>query len=327
MIKDDGKDESLMKRICFTAKRFSCFALWVSRLQGLGAGSHGQKRGLPDCAGDFCLQLFAFQPHTFRIVKNEPISEDRLFGAPLPVPKYVSPNHKEGRMKFRILIFIATMCFIAAGAAYEANAQRGGLSDSKIVAGLKEALEVGTGNAVNLTGRVDGFFKNAAIKILLPKQIEPVGKGLRAIGQGRMVDEFVMSMNRAAEKAAPEARKIFVAAIREMTFDDARKILFGGNTSATEYFKEKTSDRIAGAFRPIIEKSMNEVGATRQYKDLMGRFEMIPFARADKLDIDEYVVGKSLDGLFYMVGEEEKKIRKNPAARVSDILKVVFGRR
>lgn len=273
------------------------------------------------------MQLFAFQPHTFRIVKNEPISEDRLFGAPLPVPKYVSPNHKEGRMKFRILIFIATMCFIAAGAAYEANAQRGGLSDSKIVAGLKEALEVGTGNAVNLTGRVDGFFKNAAIKILLPKQIEPVGKGLRAIGQGRMVDEFVMSMNRAAEKAAPEARKIFVAAIREMTFDDARKILFGGNTSATEYFKEKTSDRIAGAFRPIIEKSMNEVGATRQYKDLMGRFEMIPFARADKLDIDEYVVGKSLDGLFYMVGEEEKKIRKNPAARVSDILKVVFGRR
>ncbi|MEK7829880.1 MAG: DUF4197 domain-containing protein [Acidobacteriota bacterium] len=204
-------------------------------------------------------------------------------------------------------------------------AQFGKLSDSKIIAGLKEALQIGTGNAINLTGRLDGFFKNAAIKILLPKQLNTVGKGLRAIGQGQMVDEFVMSMNRAAEKAAPEARKIFVDAVKQMTFDDARKILFGKDTAATEYFKGKTSDKITSAFRPIIERSMDDVGATRQYKSLLVRFKDIPFAKTQSLDIDSYVVGKALDGLFYMVAEEEKKIRKDPLARVSSILKDVFG--
>lgn len=205
--------------------------------------------------------------------------------------------------------------------------QLGGLSDSKIVAGLKEALEVGTGNAVNLTGKVDGFFKNAAIKILMPKQLRTVEKGLRAIGQGAMVDEFVMSMNRAAEKAAPEARKIFVSALKQMTFDDARKILFGNDTAATTYFQEKTSVTIGNAFRPIISRAMNEVGATRQYKELLGRFQQIPFVKTQSLDIDEYVVGQALNGLFYMVGEEEKKIRKNPLARVSSILQEVFGKK
>ncbi len=224
------------------------------------------------------------------------------------------------------VVLIATI-FLIAQQARLASAQRGGLSDNQVVAGLKEALQVGAGNAINLTGRLDGFFKNAAIKILLPKQLNTVGKGLRAVGQGRMVDEFVLSMNRAAEKAAPEARKIFIDAIKQMTFDDARKILFGKDTAATEYFKSKTSDKIATAFRPIVEKSMNEVGATRQYKELIDRFQSIPFARTQSLDIDDYVVGKSLDGLFYMVAEEEKKIRKDPLARVSSILKDVFGRR
>ncbi len=206
-------------------------------------------------------------------------------------------------------------------------AQFGGLGNDKIVAGLKEALQIGTGNAVKLTGVVDGYFKNAAIKILLPKQLDTLGKGLRAVGQGALVDEFVMSMNRAAEKAAPQARQIFVSAIKEMTFDDARRILTGGDTAATEYFKARTSSRLSSAFRPIIEKSMNDVGATRRYKDLIGQLQAIPFAKSQSLDIDGYVVNKSLDGLFYMVGEEEKKIRKNPAARVTSILKDVFGRR
>ncbi|MFN0085842.1 MAG: DUF4197 domain-containing protein [Blastocatellia bacterium] len=207
------------------------------------------------------------------------------------------------------------------------RSRTGGLSENKIIAGLKEALEVGTGNAVNLTGRLDGYFANAAIRILLPKQLDKVGRGLRAVGQGRMVDEFVESMNRAAEKAAPEARGIFLDALKQMTFTDARRILTGGDTAATEYFREKTSDRIGSAFRPIIESSMEEVGATRQYKELIGRFQNIPFARTQSVDIDDYVVGKALDGLFYMVGEEEKKIRKNPVARVSSILQEVFGRR
>lgn len=229
--------------------------------------------------------------------------------------------------KKQFLVVLAVTVILVAQQTRLACAQRSVLSDSKIVAGLKEALQVGAGNAVILTGRLDGFFKNAAIKILLPKQLNTLSKGLRAVGQGQMVDEFVLSMNRAAEKAAPEARKIFIDAVKQMSFDDARKILFGKDTAATEYFKSKTSDKIATAFRPIVEKSMDEVGATRQYKELIGRFQSIPFAKTQSLDIDDYVVGKALDGLFYMVGEEEKKIRKDPLARVSSILKDVFGRR
>lgn len=200
------------------------------------------------------------------------------------------------------------------------------LSEDKIVLGLKEALNIGTGNAVTGVGRMDGYFKDAIIKILMPKKLQTIEKGLRAMGYGAKVDEFVMSMNRAAEKAAPQAKSIFIGAIKEMTFDDARKILTGGDTAATTFFKDKTTDRLSTAFRPIIEKAMNEVGATRQYKDLIGRYQGLPFAKNYTLDIDEYATGKAIDGLFYYVGEEEKKIRKNPAARVTSILKDVFGK-
>ena len=203
---------------------------------------------------------------------------------------------------------------------------QGGLSEDRIAGGLKEALQIGTGNAVNLTGKVDGYFRNQAIKILMPRQLQTFEKGLRAVGYGPQVDEFILSMNRAAEKAAPQARKIFVEAIKEMTINDARKILTGGDTSATQYFKEKTSDKLTTAFRPIVEQTMNETGVTRQYKELVGRYQTIPFAKSQAFDIDQYVVGKALDGLFYMVGEEERKIRKDPAARVTSILKDVFGR-
>lgn len=201
------------------------------------------------------------------------------------------------------------------------------LSVNKIVAGLKEALEIGTGNAVRLTGRVDGYFRNLAIKILMPRQLQSLEKGLRAVGFGAQVDEFILSMNRAAERAAPYARDIFIDAIKEMTFTDARRILTGGETAATEYFKEKTSDKIAEAFRPIVEKATDEVGVTRQYKELIGRYQNIPFARSQSLDIDEYVVTKALDGLFHVLGEEERKIRKDPLARVTSLLKDVFGSR
>ncbi|HZS07401.1 MAG TPA: DUF4197 domain-containing protein [Blastocatellia bacterium] len=200
------------------------------------------------------------------------------------------------------------------------------LSDDRIVSGLKEALQIGTGNAVNLTGRVDGYFRNEAIKILMPRQLQPLEKGLRVVGYGPQVDEFILSMNRAAERAAPQARKIFIGAIREMTFTDARRILTGGDTAATEYFKSKTADKLAVAFRPVVEKAMNEVGVTRQYKELVGRYQSIPFARSQTLDLDQYVVTKSLDGLFHVLGEEERRIRKDPVARVTSLLKDVFGR-
>jgi hypothetical protein len=199
------------------------------------------------------------------------------------------------------------------------------LGDDKIVAGLKEALQVGTDNTVKSTGKVDGYFRNAAIKILMPEKLLTVEKGLRMVGQGPRVDEFVLSMNRAAEKAAPFAKDIFVNAILEMSFQDARKILTGGNTAATDYFKNKTSDRLAAAFKPMVEKSMSEVGVMQQYEQLMGSAKSVPFLNSQYLDINHYVITKALDGLFYVLGTEEAKIRTNPAARVTDLLKQVFG--
>ena len=204
--------------------------------------------------------------------------------------------------------------------------QQGGLSDAKIGSGLKEALKVGTENTVNLTGHQDGYFMNQAIKILMPSKLQSLEKGLRAVGYGSQVDEFILSMNRAAERAAPAAKKIFWDAIGEMTFDDAHKILSGGDTAATEYFKGKTTGRLTATFRPVVEKATNEVGVTRQYKDLVGRAEAIPFLKVESLDVDNYVVGKALDGLFHVLGEEERKIRTNPTARVTDLLKEVFGK-
>ena len=204
--------------------------------------------------------------------------------------------------------------------------QQSGLSDAKIGSGLKEALQIGTENAVNLTGKTDGYFLNQVIKILMPEKLRTFEKGLRAVGYGPEIDEFVLSMNRAAERAAPYAKQIFWDAIGEMTFEDVRKILSGHDTAATDYFKGKTTDKLTIVFKPPVSSAMDEVGVTRQYKELTGRYESIPFVKKESFDLDHYVVTKALDGLFHMVGEEEKKIRKNPAARVTDLLKEVFGK-
>ncbi len=204
--------------------------------------------------------------------------------------------------------------------------QQSGLSDAKIGSGLKEALKVGTENTVNLTGRLDGYFLNQAIKILMPEKLRNLEKGLRTVGYGPQVDEFELSMNRAAEQVAPFAKEIFWDAIGEITFEDARKILSGHETAATDYFKSKTTDKLTAAFRPVVDKAMNEVGVTRQYKELVGRFQSIPFVKSESFDIDHYVVTKALDGLFHVLGEEERKIRTNPTARVTDLLKEVFGK-
>jgi hypothetical protein len=200
-----------------------------------------------------------------------------------------------------------------------------GLSDGKIASGLKEALQVATGRAVDLTGAADGYFRNQAIKILMPEQLRSLESGLRAVGLGSQLDAFVLGMNRAAERAAPAARQIFGDAVGEMTFEDGRKILSGGDTAATEYFKTKTTGRLTDAFRPVVERSMNEVGVARQYKELVGRAEGLPFLKTETVDIDRYVTGKALDGLFQVVGEQERMIRTNPTARATDLLKEVFG--
>ena len=201
-----------------------------------------------------------------------------------------------------------------------------GLSDAQIGSGLKQALAVGTQKAVKQVARPGGYLENKAIKILLPQSLRPVETGLRAIGQGAVVDNFIASMNHAAETAAPEAAGIFGNAVRAMTIDDARRLLTGGNTSITDYFKEKTSDDLAVAFRPHVEKAMAANGVTQKYNALLGQAPQLPFMKSSKMDINSYVVGKALDGLFYELGEQEKQIRTNPAARTTDLLRKVFGR-
>lgn len=200
------------------------------------------------------------------------------------------------------------------------------LGDDKIISGLKEALNVGTENTVKLTGHTDGFLKNEAIKILLPEKLQSMDKALRLAGLGPQVDELVVSMNRAAEQAAPLAKPIFKDAVTNMSFDDAKKILDGGDTAATDYFQGKTRDQLATAFKPEVEKTMSQVGVTTQYKELVGQYTTLPFVKVPAFDLDDYVVGKSLDGLFHTLAQEEQKIRTNPAARVTDLLKDVFGK-
>ena len=202
-----------------------------------------------------------------------------------------------------------------------------GLSNDKIAAGLKEALTISTGNAVAATGKPDGFLKNLAIKILLPEKLRAVGKGMRMVGMGAQVDELEVGMNRAAEQATPAAKQIFIKAVTGMTFADARQILSGGDTAATEYFKRTSSDQLTAAFAPIVHQAMERVGVIKQYDKVMQNSVAVSLAGNQNFSLDKYVVGKTMDGLFYMLGEEEKKIRKDPAAQVTSLLKEVFGRK
>ena len=199
-----------------------------------------------------------------------------------------------------------------------------GTGDSDLVDGLKEALAIGTKSAVQLVSQEDGYFGSEIIKIMLPEELKSAASTLRTVGFQKQVDEFVLSMNRAAEAAAPAALDIFVEAVKTMTFEDATDILGGGDTAATDYFKERTSEEIYAAFNPIISASMEEVGVTQTYKQIRDKYSSLPFVQDIALDLDDYVTNRALDGLFYMVGEEEKKIRTDPAARVTDLLKRVF---
>ena len=201
-----------------------------------------------------------------------------------------------------------------------------GLDNSTIASGLKDALSIGTKNAVNLVSRPNGYFGNQAIKILLPENIQNIAELAGKVGFQKEVDDFILSMNRAAEKAAPKAASYFADAIKEMTIEDARRILSGGNTAATEYFKSKTSSKLYNEFKPGVSESMKQVGVARAYNSMMGKAPSLPFVQKESVDLDHYVTTKALDGLFYMVGQEEQKIRTNPAARTTDLLKKVFGK-
>jgi len=206
-----------------------------------------------------------------------------------------------------------------------ANANRE-LSTDKIIAGLKEALTVSTRNAVASTGRPDGFLKNEAIRILVPDKFRNVGRGLRLIGMGSEVDALEIGMNRAAEQATPAAKQIFINAVKQMTFNDARQILSGDDTAATDYFKGHSSDQLIEAFSPIVHQAMENVGVVRHYNQLMKNPVAARVAETQHFDLDQYVVSKTVDGLFYVMAQEEAKIRKDPMAQTTSLLKEVFGR-
>lgn len=199
-----------------------------------------------------------------------------------------------------------------------------GTSQDEVVRGLKEALAIGTGNSVQALSQVDGYYKNPKVKIPLPGSMEKFAKILRATGFDSQLNEFELSMNRAAEKAAPQAKSLFVDAIKQMTFADANGILNGGDNAATVYFQDKTTDKLQALFQPIVKESMEKVGVTQSYKTVSQQIQTLPFAGNYVLDLDSYVTDKSIDGLFVRLAEEEAKIRTNPAARVTDLLKKVF---
>jgi hypothetical protein len=200
-----------------------------------------------------------------------------------------------------------------------------GLSKEDIANGLKEALKVGSNNAGSSASKVDGYLKDSLIKIPFPPDAEKVRKTAVDLGQQKQVDDFVVSMNRAAEQAAIKAAPIFVDAITSMTIDDGLSILKGNDDAATQYMKNKTSQQLHDTFFPIVKAATESVNVTKYWTPLADNYNKIPFVTKVNPDLNEYVTQAALKGLFILLAQEELKIRKNPVARVSDILKKVFS--
>jgi hypothetical protein len=239
-------------------------------------------------------------------------------------------------MKRIITLFIVSAFFVQTteaqglkgllNKAKEAVSGKSPLSNDDIVSGLKEALVVGSQKGSTALSQVDGFFANAALKIVLPPEALKVENTLRSIGMGKQVDEAILSMNRAAEDACKSAAPIFGNAIKQMSFQDALGILKGSDTAATGYLRGKTTTELSSAFRPVIEKSMQKVDATKYWNTLITAYNKIPLTAKVNPDLSAYVTDKALSGIFYQVAVEEKNIRKDPLARTSDILKKVFAK-
>ena len=204
------------------------------------------------------------------------------------------------------------------------SSSSGGLSTAEIVSGLKEALSLGAEKSSDKLSATDGFFKDAAVKILLPKEVQDIESKMRMLGMGKLVDNAVLSMNRAAEDASKAAAPIFLSAIKKMTVTDALNILRGTDTAATGYLRKTTSAELTSSFMPVIEESLKKVDATKYWKDVFTTYNRFSSKPVDT-DINSYVTSKALDGIFHYVAQEEINIRKNPAGRVTDILKKVFG--
>ena len=216
---------------------------------------------------------------------------------------------------YRSLMFVLLgTIFVSAAAAQRSTTK---VSDNDIAGGLKEALSKGVGSAIKSLGKEDGFLGNVRVKIPLPNSLQKIEKVVRVAGQGKAVDEFVASMNHAAEKAVPVAVDVFVDAIKQMTFDDARNILFSKQSdSATQFFRKTSEETLREKFRPIVEEFTAKTGVTQKYKAMIGKAGFAAqFLGKDATDLDAYVTQKALDGLFLLVADEEKQIRKNPLGR------------
>lgn len=198
-------------------------------------------------------------------------------------------------------------------------------SESDAAAGIRAALERGALAAVATLGRSDGFLKNPQVRIPLPGHLEDAAKLMRKLGQGKRVDELETAMNRAAEAAVPEAKSIFVSTAKAVTVDDALKIVSGGPTSVTDYFAGKTRSPLGERFLPIVTKATEKVRLADRYNRVAGKAADLGLVKGDETNVQKYVTAKALDGLFFMIGEEEKKIRADPVRTGSAILKKVFG--
>lgn len=219
-----------------------------------------------------------------------------------------------------------------------ANGSGGGivaLGQDEVVRGLKEALDKGIRNAIASLGQTNGFMTNVAVKIPLPEKLQKMETTLRLAGHAELADDFVVSMNRAAEQAVPVAIDVFVTAMSQMTIADGKAILSGPNDAATKYFQRTTQTNLQAKFLPLVKKATDSVGVTAKYKAMTGQFDTLNsigsfFGSKKKLefkldDVDAYVTEKAMDGLFFMIAEKEKAIRQNPVARTTDLLQKVFG--
>ena len=200
------------------------------------------------------------------------------------------------------------------------------LSTDDVASGLKEALSKGVETSTSLLSSPDGFFKNAAVKILIPPEAQKVEKTLRSAGLGTQVDQAILTMNRAAEDAAKSAAPIFLDAVKQMTITDAMNILKGSDSAATTYLKASTTSALTAAFRPVIDSSLKKVDATKYWSSLTTTYNQMPFVKKVETDLTTYVTGKALDGMFHEIALKEKDIRQNPAARTTDLLKKVFAK-
>lgn len=205
------------------------------------------------------------------------------------------------------------------------STEESGLTEGEVAAGLKEAITRGVTVGVEKLSKADGYFKDPEIKIPLPQEAKDVEKSLRQMGQGKKVDEAIESLNRAAEDAAHAAKDIFVTAIKNMTLNDAMGILNGQDDAATQYLNKSTRSALVAKFEPIVQVSLDKVGATKHWNTIFTTYNKIPLVKKVNPNLSEYATNKAIDGLFVQIAKQELEIRKNPAARVTDLLKKVFG--